>query len=122
MKLFVLLSMIFCHVADDYYLQGILASMKQKSWWQLNAPDKLYEHDYIMALVMHAFSWSFMIMLPVAVILHFEVSTGYLVLFVVNWVAHAIVDDMKANKKCIDLITDQCFHMMQIVCTWMAFV
>lgn len=30
---FLLLLMIFLHIVDDYYLQGILASMKQKEWW-----------------------------------------------------------------------------------------
>lgn len=58
--------MLFCHIVDDYYLQGILASMKQKKWWQENAPDKLYEYDYLIALLMHGFSWAFMIMLPIA--------------------------------------------------------
>lgn len=28
-----ILTMIFMHIIDDYCLQGILASMKQKSWW-----------------------------------------------------------------------------------------
>ena len=32
-KIFILLFMIMMHIVDDYYLQGILASMKQKSWW-----------------------------------------------------------------------------------------
>lgn len=29
-KIFILALMIFCHIVDDYYLQGILAQMKQK--------------------------------------------------------------------------------------------
>ena len=32
-KMFCLLLMIFLHIIDDYKLQGILASMKQKNWW-----------------------------------------------------------------------------------------
>ena len=39
-------TMIFCHIVDDYYLQGWLASAKQKSWWETNAPDELYKNDY----------------------------------------------------------------------------
>ena len=54
-----LLSMIFCHIVDDYYLQGFLASAKQKSWWEKNLPNKLYKNDYIIALFEHAFSWTF---------------------------------------------------------------
>ncbi len=45
---FVILLMIFCHIVDDYYLQGILAKMKQKMWWKENAPDNIhYKYDYI---------------------------------------------------------------------------
>ena len=61
---FVFLWMIFFHIVDDYYLQGWLASAKQKSYWEQNAPDEMYKKDYIWALIMHSFSWAFMIMLP----------------------------------------------------------
>ena len=44
-KIFILLLMIFLHIVDDYYLQGWLASAKQKSYWEQNAPDKLYKYD-----------------------------------------------------------------------------
>jgi hypothetical protein len=63
LKTILLLAILFCHIVDDYYLQGWLASAKQKSWWEKNAPDNLYKNDYIMALCEHAFSWTFMIML-----------------------------------------------------------
>ena len=44
-----LLLMIFAHIVDDYYLQGILASMKQKSWWTKQEGYKsLYKNDYKM--------------------------------------------------------------------------
>ena len=45
-KYIILITMIFCHIVDDYYSQGILASMKQKEWWIKNAPDKQYKYDY----------------------------------------------------------------------------
>ena len=61
MKILILFAMIFCHIVDDYYLQGWLASAKQKEWWKANAPDSLYSLDYIWALIMHSFSWAFMI-------------------------------------------------------------
>lgn len=32
--LFILASMFFMHVVADFNLQGIMASMKQKTWWQ----------------------------------------------------------------------------------------
>ena len=116
-KLFAILWMIFFHVIADYNLQGWLASAKQKSYWEENAPDKKYRHDYIMALIMHSISWTFMIMLPVAYMHDFNISYGFLILFAVNVLAHAIVDDTKANQKSINLWEDQLFHMIQIMTT-----
>ena len=43
----ILFAMIFCHIVDDYYLQGILASMKQKAWWQKQESYcEKYKYDY----------------------------------------------------------------------------
>lgn len=120
--MFILLAMMFCHIVDDYYLQGWLASAKQKSYWEKNAPDKLYRFDYIMALIMHSLSWSFMIMLPLAVFNNFEVSVLYGVIFVVNAIIHGIVDNLKANAKKINLITDQLIHLSQIIITFVIYM
>lgn len=126
MKFYLLLVMIFLHIMDDYYLQGILASMKQKSWWEKNAPDKLYSKDYIIALLEHAFSWSFMIM--VVPVIYMYKTTGtillnlFLYIFICNWLIHAYVDNLKANKLIINLIQDQSIHLIQIIITWILFI
>ena len=114
----ILLLMIFLHIVDDYYLQGILAKMKQKSWWEENAPDKKYKCDYIVALICHAFSWTFLILLPWLFIHKFNPPWLYYILFILNWGVHAIVDDLKANKRKINLIIDQTLHLAQILVTW----
>ena len=111
---FVILLMIFCHIVDDYYLQGILASMKQKKWWKENAPDRQYRYDYIWALIMHAFSWTFMVMLPIAFVMNFEIDFLFGVVFGLNVIGHALLDNEKANKLEINLWIDQIFHLMQI--------
>lgn len=116
-KFFIFILMVFCHVVDDYYLQGILASMKQRQWWVDNAPKELYQHDYKVALVMHAFSWAFMIMLPIAVHMNFQPTLRFFVALAVNMIIHAFVDDLKANKMKINLIEDQTAHIVQIVIT-----
>lgn len=114
----ILLWMIFCHVVDDYYLQGCLAQLKQRSYWEKNAPEESYENDYIAALLAHGFSWAFMIMLPILIYQRFDPSAVYYLIFGLNWVVHSIVDDLKANKKKINLITDQSVHLMQIVISY----
>ena len=120
--LFTILLMIFCHIVDDYYLQGWLASAKQKQYWKENAPQKMYRFDYIWALIMHSFSWSFMIMLPVFWSKHFELSASLLVAFMLNVFVHATVDDLKANKRKINLWVDQMIHLFQIIITATVFL
>ena len=112
----IFLTMIFLHIVDDYYLQGILAQMKQKKFWKEQAPDELYKYDYIWALIMHAFSWTFMIMLPLT--FASQIDPVFYILFVANLAIHAYVDDLKANKHKINLWHDQLIHLTQIVLTF----
>lgn len=103
--------MLFTHIVDDYYLQGCLASMKQKNWWIEQYNDDLYKNDYIVALLMHGFSWAFLIMLPLA-IYHF--TPIWVIFVIINAIVHSYIDNLKANKKSINLITDQSLHIFQI--------
>lgn len=125
-KALLLLKMIFLHIVDDYYLQSCLKSYKQKVWWEQNAPNEMYKHDYIMALFIHSFSWTFMIM--VSPLVHVLVVSSYVnvtvvvVTFIINLYIHMIVDDMKANKKKINLIQDQIIHLVQVVVTWIVLI
>jgi hypothetical protein len=109
--------MIFFHVVADYNLQGWLATAKQKSYWEANAPDEMYKRDYIMALIMHSISWTFMIMLPIAWAQGFTINFGFYILFVINIAVHALVDHAKANWKMINLWQDQLIHVLQICLT-----
>lgn len=126
-----LLGMIFCHIVDDYYLQGWLASAKQKEWWVKNAPNPSYKYDYIMALFMHSFSWTFSIMLiPMYCALKSQyvnnnftvISVQILFTFILNLIVHMITDNAKANLKKINLIQDQLIHIMQLIITWLYLV
>lgn len=122
MKYFIILiTMIFCHIVDDYYLQGWLASAKQKIWWEKNSPDDLYKHDYMMALFMHSFSWTFMIMLVPTLYVLICGGEYHPLIFVLNIIIHMITDNMKANKKKINLIQDQLIHIAQIIVTFLVF-
>ena len=116
-NVFIILCMIFCHIIADYNLQGWLASAKQKSYWEKNAPDEMYKHDYICALIMHSFSWTFMIMLPLMYAVGFKVNSFFLFLFISNVLMHAITDNFKANTKVINLWQDQSIRMYQIIIT-----
>ena len=120
--LLILFIMIFCHLIDDYKLQGILANMKQRKWWKENANKDLYQNDYKMALIEHAFSWSFTTTLPFLVITFIQnnelLAVLLIVSYIINTAIHAFVDDLKANKFKINLVEDQLVHLTQIICTW----
>ena len=119
-KLFWLLCMIWLHIFDDYVLQGLLGTMKQKKWWEDNYPQDLYKNDYKIALFTHAFSWTFSIMIIPFIIgmLNENVTWLYYIIFIINWFIHAFIDDLKANKFKINLIIDQLTHIGQIITTW----
>lgn len=110
--------MILLHVVDDFHLQGILAKMKQKTWWQKQEGYKsMYANDYQTALFIHSLSWSIFISLPL-----FFVPVNMLALNIsifVNTAIHYIVDDLKCNKMKINLGTDQLIHLIQIFLTWL---
>ena len=118
--------MIFFHIVDDYYLQGWLASGKQRKWWKENAPDDFYKNDYKAALVAHAFSWSFCINFPMlAYVVYAHHLNPFLLVYIIsiilNTIIHAVVDDLKANKHEINLIADQSIHLIQIFITFAAY-
>jgi hypothetical protein len=113
-----LLLMVLMHIVDDYYLQGKLALMKQKSWWKKQEGYKsLYKDDYKMALLMHSMSWSIMILLPAIFILNTN-QYALLAIFIINTFIHYHIDDLKANKLKINLMFDQTIHIMQVITTW----
>ena len=120
---FILAAMIFLHIIDDYVLQApCLCDLKQKSFWEKNAPQKLYKNDYLCALLMHGLSWSFMIMLPIAAAINFNVDINFFLMFIINAVFHAAIDDLKANKYRINLWTDQLTHIGQILVTFILYI
>lgn len=121
-KVFILLFMIFLHIADDYYMQGKLAEMKQHEWWIKHASDKMYRYDYLVALVTHGFSWAFSIMLPIAIAYSFNLTIAYCVMFVANLAVHSFVDTLKANKRKINLLQDQTIHLIQIIITYFVLI
>ena len=120
---FMLLSMIFLHIIDDFCLQAFcLNKLKQKSFWEKEAPDKMYRFDYIVALLAHGFSWAFMMMLPIAWSMDFQVTGQFFIWLLGNAFVHSFVDNAKANWHMHNLIFDQMIHLMQISATAIVFL
>ena len=114
---FILILMILGHLIADYSLQGWLAQAKQKSYWEQY--DKKYQADYIPALMCHATMWGIMIFIPL-VWFDIDYVSGWVWLTLpINIAIHYVVDDLKANKKIINLWQDQLLHFIQILTTWL---
>lgn len=115
----ILVLMLLGHLVADYTLQGWLADGKQESWWKKicggKIPDK-YKHDYVAALLCHALYWSIFICAP------FYASIHFLSAIILNTGLHAIVDDLKANQKAINLVQDQLIHLGQILVTFFCLI
>ena len=113
-----LMLMILCHLLADYPLQGWLAQAKSKSYWE-NADDK-NKRDYIPALVCHCAMWGILVFLPLT---FFCDEFGWFWLALpTNIAIHYVVDNLKANKRAINLWQDQLIHFMQILVTWALWV
>ena len=125
-EILLLLSMVFFHIVDDYYLQSILAQMKQKNWWEKNYPNKMYEKDYIIALLEHAFSWTYMIHIPVVVYCASNYTSLniplFILIFAINFSTHMLVDNAKCNLYKLNLVQDQLIHIIQICITWLIYI
>ena len=112
-----IISMIFLHIVDDFYLQGILGQLKQKKWWEEHYTDKKYKSDYIMALYLNGMSLSAMIHIPIismAYLHGYENGNYIFITWILNALLHAWVDNEKCNKMCISLSDDQRMHIVQI--------
>lgn len=121
--LFCFLLMLFCHVFDDFFLQNCLSDLKTKVFWsKWTQENSRYKNDYVAALIMHSISWSFMIMLPLAIRYSFNVPILFGILFIANVAIHAYVDNLKANKYKINLIQDQSIHILQIILTFLILI
>ena len=117
-KLVLFAVMLEAHILVDFHLQGILARMKQVDWWK-NQPgySEKYKDDWAIAMWLHAFEWTFAIMLPLSYIRGWDYTVWYHITFLVNMLIHACTDHAKANIGTISLVGDQTVHVLQILIT-----
>ncbi len=119
----IILLILLAHIIDDFVLQPVcLSQLKCKSWWieecnKNNVKFEKYQTDYVVGLIMHAASWSIMILLPIMLLMNVD-DWLLLKLFLINMAIHAIVDDFKANRYKINLWTNQFIHIWQIIITF----
>ena len=147
-KIFILFLMLLMHYIEDFHLQGCLANLKQKKWWEKEVAENLfhskndnpqhrekllfysqYRNDYKMSLFAHSIENALFVMLPLIVdmlILEFtHCLQNTWILFIPSTilicVTHYIIDDSKANKMKINLIQDQLYHLFVILLIFLCY-
>lgn len=109
----VLLLMVAMHVIEDFHLQGRMAEMKQRSWWE--GYPEMYSGDWVPVILLHGMEWSVLVSLPLLLLTGLDVGWWFAAMVTANGLIHAGVDHLKANDFKIDLVRDQTAHMAQIV-------
>lgn len=118
--------MFLLHLIADYTLQGCLANLKQRKWWEDRFNEEKdekkkselrskYRNDYEAALWCHGMYWSLVVCLPLLM----AGGIAYAVNALIHGFSHALIDHAKANRFSLNLIQDQLLHGMQILCIWM---
>jgi len=115
MRIYLVFFVLLAHIIDDFVLQGILAKMKQKKWWEEQPSfESKYRFDFIPALIIHGMSWAIITALPV-ILLYGRVAAPLLfVSLPINATLHSVIDHAKANLKSINLCHDQFLHLIQL--------
>lgn len=139
-KIFILFLMLLMHYIEDFHLQGCLANLKQKKWWQeqMSSNDmrshyalehSIYKNDYKMSLFAHSIENALFVMLPMIIDMLISEFTHCLqntwILFIPSTilicVSHYLIDDSKANKMKINLVQDQLCHLCVILLIFLCY-
>lgn len=112
--------MILCHIIEDFHIQGVMANMKQKSFW--NPYGEKYADDWKPVIILHGMEWAMLTSMPCLVMSWFDVPMWFVLVIVTMGLLHAYIDHLKANVGKINLITDQTLHMCQIMIIYLAYL
>lgn len=139
-KIFILFLMLLMHYIEDFHLQGCLANLKQKKWWEKQISNNdmhshyalehsIYKNDYKMSLFAHSIENALFVMLPLIIDMLISEFTHYLqntwILFIPSTilicVSHYLIDDSKANEMKINLVQDQLYHLCVILLIFLCY-
>ena len=112
--------MILCHIIEDFHIQGVMADMKQASFWR--SYGEKYANDWKPVIILHGMEWAILTSMPCLVMSWFDIPLWFVLVIVAMGLLHAYIDHLKANVGKINLITDQTLHMSQIMIIYLAYL
>ena len=114
--------MLLLHVVAEFVLQPVaLLRLKQKTYWEQPENPNGGKDASAIAIAINAILWSVMIMLP----LMYYSTDGDLILllvFLVNMLAHAYIDEYATNRHKLTFVTAQSLYLLQLIITFLVMV
>lgn len=111
--------MLLLHVVTEFVLQPVaLLRIKQKTYWEQPERPNGGKDTSAMAIAINAILWSVMIMLP----LMYYSTEGDLILllvFLVNMLVHAYIDEYTTNRHKLTFVTAQSLYLLQLIITFL---
>ena len=111
--------MLLLHVLAEFVLQPVaLLRLKQKTYWEQPEHPNGGKDASAMAIAIYAILWSVMIMLP----LMYYSTEGDLILllvFLVNMLVHAYIDEYATNRRKLTFVTAQSLYLLQLTITFL---
>ena len=111
--------MLLLHVVTEFVLHPVaLLRIKQKTYWEQPEHPNGGKDASAMAIALNAILWSVMIMLP----LMYYSTDGDLILllvFLVNLLAHAYIDEYATNRHKLTFVTAQSLYLLQLTITFL---
>lgn len=111
--------MLLLHVVAEFVLQPVaLLRIKQKTYWEQPEHPNGGKDASAMAIAINAILWSVMIMLP----LMYYSTEGDLILllvFLVNMLVHAYIDEYTTNRHKLTFVTAQSLYLLQLIITFL---
>ncbi len=111
--------MLLLHVVTEFVLQPVaLLRLKQKTYWEQPEHPNGGKDASAMAIAINTILWSVMIMLP----LMYYSTEGDLILllvFLVNMLVHAYIDEYTTNRHKLTFVTAQSLYLLQLTITFL---
>lgn len=106
----VLIGMMFCSTIHDFYLPDLLIKSGK---------------EYKIGLIMSSFTWTCTISIPLLLHINYCEWTysekNFLIMFVVTWVIHIIVDDLSRIRNKFGIAVTQLTRFAQVILLWLVY-
>lgn len=115
--LLILFMMIFIHYLFDIFSLNVIEKYKNKEYFEKTFPKKMCKYDYINYLITDSYLWSMSILLPIIININGHITWASFMGIIVNGIIRGIIEDLRINKKIINIFSANICYIFQIFVT-----